>query len=102
MSTSTSSPTTERFKLIFTVPHSHLEEVKNAIFDVGAGKYAEGKYTRVCFEMAGVGQFRPEADKGANPFSGTSGIVERVHEMRVEILCVGRGVVKDAADALKR
>ncbi|MCJ1303698.1 hypothetical protein MMC08_006508, partial [Hypocenomyce scalaris] len=96
MSTPTPHP---RYKLIFTVPHPSLSACKDAIFSVGAGTYPGGKYSRVCFEIPGVGQFLP--GDGAVPNIGTVGTVEKVEEMRVEILCVGHDVMLNAVDALK-
>lgn len=92
----------ERFKLIFTTPYPQLEAIKDAIFAVGAGKFPGGKYTRVCFQTPGLGQFLPERDKGAKPSIGTPGTLEKVEEMKVEILCVGRDTMIDAVGALKR
>lgn len=92
----------DRYKLIFTVPVPAAEKVKNAIFKVGAGMFPGGKYSHVCFQTAGVGQFLPEEDRGANPHIGTPGVLERVEELKVEILCVTRDVVLDAVDALKK
>lgn len=97
MSSSTNEP---RYKLVFTVPHSSLEACKDAIFAVGAGAYPGGKYSNVCFEIPGIGQFRP--GEGAKPNIGTVGQLEKVEEMRVEVLCVGRDVMLDAVQALKR
>ncbi|KAI9846913.1 MAG: hypothetical protein M1837_003525 [Sclerophora amabilis] len=91
-----------RFKLIFTTPHPQLEAIKQAIFEVGAGTYPGGKYSQVSFEVAGLGQFLPEEDKGAKPNIGTPGTLEKVQEMKVEIMCVGREVMNDAVAALKR
>ena len=53
----------------------------------------------VCFETPGTGQFQP--NKGAVPNIGTVGKLERVDEMRVEVLCVGRDVMVGAVGALK-
>ncbi len=91
-----------RYKLIFTVPLGHLGSVKAAVFDVGAGTIPGGKYTRVCFQVLGMGEFQPEVDKGANPFVGTPGTLEIVEEMRVEIVCVGEDVMRKAVEALKK
>ncbi|GHA04929.1 Nif3-like dinuclear metal center hexameric protein [Oceanisphaera arctica] len=71
------------YKLVFFVPESHLELVKAAVFATGAGKI--GDYDRCCFETRGTGQFRPLA--GANPFIGKAGDLERVEEVRVELVC---------------
>ena len=97
MSTPTNEP---RYNLIFTVPHPSLQACKDAIFAVGGGTYPGGKYTNVCFEIPGVGQFRP--GEGAKPNIGAVGRLERVEEMRVEILCVGDSVMSKAVSALKR
>lgn len=97
MSTPTDEP---RFKLIFTVPHSSLQTCKDSIFVVGAGTYPGGQYKNACFEIPGIGQFMPA--EGAKPNIGTVGKLERVEEMRVETLCVGRDVMLKAVEALKR
>lgn len=70
------------YSLVFYVPESHLEEVKEALFDVGAG--AIGDYEACCWQVKGSGQFRPSAS--ANPFIGQSGKLERVEEYRVEMV----------------
>lgn len=70
-------------KLVFFVPESHKEAVKQAIFAAGAGRY-EG-YDSCCWESQGMGQFRPLA--GSDPFIGQQGEVERVAEFRVETVC---------------
>ena len=54
----------------------------------------------VCFEMPGMGQFLP--GEGAVPNIGAVGKLERVPEMRVEVLCVGKDVMTGAVDSLKR
>lgn len=92
----------ERFKLVFRSPHAPLEAIKDAIFAVGAGTIPGGKYSRVCFQTAGLGQFLPDEQRGAKPHIGTPGTLETVEEMRVEILCVGRDVMLRAVEALKR
>lgn len=70
------------FQLIFYVPKTHKEEVKAALFNVGAGRYEE--YDSCCFESLGMGQFRP-LDK-ANPFIGKQGELEKVEEYKVEMI----------------
>jgi hypothetical protein len=69
-------------KFIFFVPSSHKEEVKNAIFDIGASKM--GNYSHCCFETKGMGQFKPL--KGANPSLGNIGQIARVEEYKVEMI----------------
>ena len=71
------------FKISFYVPKKNLESVKNAMFEAGAGVY-EG-YSRCCWQTQGEGQFLPEV--GSNPFFGKCGVVERVDEYKVEMIC---------------
>ncbi|TEA13640.1 GTP cyclohydrolase 1 type 2-like protein [Colletotrichum sidae] len=92
----------DRYKLIYTVPASHLVATKDAVFSTGAGVYDDGKYVQVAFELTGQGQFKPIAAAGADPHTGAVDQLERVLEYRVEILCVGRDVAKAAVAALKR
>jgi hypothetical protein len=89
-----------RFKLVFRVPTSGLAACKTAIFSVGAGRHPGELYSECCFTLVGTGQFRP-GDK-ANPHIGQPGTLEEVQEARVEALCVGEDVVKEAVKALKR
>lgn len=95
---STSTTNADRYKLVFFVPTAQVESCKDAIFATGAGSYPGGKYTRVCFQTPGLSQFLP--GEGANPHIGTVGTIERVQEMRVEILCVGRETMLEAVKAL--
>lgn len=87
-----------KYKLVFFVPHSHLAACKEAVFETGAGSYPQGKYSKVCFQSPGVGEFLP--GKGATPHIGTVGSLEKVEVMRVEILCLGRHTMLQAVEAL--
>lgn len=71
------------YKLIFYVPESHVELVKEAVFATGAGQ--QGNYDQCCWQTLGVGQFRPLP--GSQPFIGNDHILEQVAEYRVELLC---------------
>ena len=70
------------YQLYFYVPKSHLDQVKTALFEAGAGKV--GNYDFCSWETEGVGQFRPLA--GSNPFLGEKTQVEQVREFRVEMV----------------
>ncbi|KAF8475527.1 GTP cyclohydrolase 1 type 2/Nif3 [Kalaharituber pfeilii] len=91
-----------RYKLIFYTPLPALEKVKEALFAAGAGTHPGSKYSHCCFESRGTGQFLPVAEKGANPAIGEAGKVAKVDEMKVEVLCVGEGTVRESIKALKR
>ena len=60
----------------------HLESVKYAVFEAGAGSI--GDYDACCWQVKGQGQFRPNAN--AAPFLGESDVLEKVSEYRVEMV----------------
>ena len=70
------------YSLVFYVPETHLQAVKEAVFTVGAG--CIGDYEACCWQVKGEGQFRPNAK--AVPFIGQSGVLEKVAEYRVEMV----------------
>jgi len=67
------------YQLVFYVPETHVESVKQAVFNAGGGRI--GDYDRCCWQTLGQGQFRPLA--GSSPFLGKAGSVEKVDEYRV-------------------
>lgn len=71
------------YKLCVYIPEAQLESVKRALFDAGAGRI--GNYSDCCWQVAGMGQFRP--GEGSQPFVGEQGEVEQVAEYRVEMVC---------------
>ncbi|MGV6807846.1 MAG: NGG1p interacting factor NIF3, partial [bacterium] len=84
------------FKLVFFVPASHLEVVKQAVFSAGGGRI--GRYDRCCWQTLGQGQFRPL--DGSQPFLGESGQTESVEEYRVELVCED-ALIRAAVAAMK-
>lgn len=85
------------YQLCFYVPTTHVEEVKKALFDVGAGRV--GDYDCCAWQVLGEGQFRPL--DGSQPFIGEVGEIERVAEYRVEMVCQD-AFLHDAVTALKQ
>ena len=85
------------YQICFYAPESHVEEIKNALFAVGAGQY--GNYDSCSWQCSGQGQFRPRV--GSSPYKGEQGEIERVTEVKVEMLCQG-SVLKEALAELKR
>ena len=85
------------YKLCFFVPESHLEPVKDAVFEAGGGRL--GDYEHCCWQVKGMGQFRPLP--GSQPFIGESGALERVEEYRVEMVC-SDDRIRDAVAALRQ
>ena len=70
-------------KLIFYVPESHMEPVKQAVFLAGAGKI--GHYEHCCWQTAGLGQFKPL--ENSQPFLGQRDVLEKVPEYKIEMVC---------------
>lgn len=75
-------------KLCFFVPESHLEAVKEAVFEAGAGRYRN--YDRTCWQTAGQGQFR--GLQNSSPSLGKTGDIEYVSEYKVEMICTDENV----------
>lgn len=83
--------------LVVYVPETHVEAVKDALFDAGAGRYAN--YDRCAWQTAGTGQFRPL--DGSSPAIGEQGRVETVPESRIEMICT-EDAITAAVAALRR
>lgn len=74
------------YKIIFYAPASHVENVKNAMFEAGAGKI--GNYSHCAWQVLGTGQFMPLT--GSNAFIGEKFQLEKVEEYKVEMVCEER------------
>jgi hypothetical protein len=57
--------------------------LKTRCLKLGAGRYND--YDCCSWETKGTGQFRPL--DGSKPFIGQNGIVEKVEEYKVEMIC---------------
>jgi dinuclear metal center YbgI/SA1388 family protein len=69
-------------KLIVYVPFTHLENVRTALFEAGAGQV--GKYSECSFSAPGEGTFKGGAT--TNPFVGQPGQRHTEKEARLEVL----------------
>jgi len=85
------------YTLIFYVPPSHLEVVKQAAFAAGAG--CVGNYEQCAWQVLGEGQFMPL--KGSSAFIGEVNRLEKVMEYRVEMDC-GEDAIHAVVTALKK
>ena len=70
------------YKLAVYVPNTHVDKVKNALADAGAGHI--GNYSHCSFSTSGIGSFKPLDN--ANPYIGTVGEVELVEEVKIETI----------------
>lgn len=84
------------YKLAFFVPASHLEAVKQAVFNAGGGRI--GDYDHCAWQTLGQGQFRPL--DGSQPFLGRPGEVQRVEEWKVELVVADQRI-REVVAALK-
>lgn len=69
-------------KLVFFTPHSHAEQVRQAIFQAGAGHI--GNYDSCSFNSEGKGTFR--GNDQTNPFVGQQGALHTEDEIRTETI----------------
>jgi hypothetical protein len=83
-------------KLIFYVPVDSAERVKEALFAIGVG--ALGNYSHCSFETLGIGQFKP--NERANPTIGSAHKIEKVQELKVEMICQV-SLINKAVEVLK-
>lgn len=84
------------YMLCFTVPVTHVEQVKNAIFTAGAGTI--GNYSHCSWQILGQGQFKPLT--GSTAFIGRINQIETVAEYKVETVCDEQHI-KNVVAALK-
>jgi hypothetical protein len=85
------------YSLTFYVPAEHLEKVKTALFEKGAGRY--DKYDCCAWQVKGEGQYRPL--DGSKPFYGQQGKIEKVEEYKVEMICRD-ALIKEFLEELHR
>jgi len=78
------------YKLVVFIPKSHFEQVKAAVCNAGAGR--SGNYDHCTFSTEGIGTFRPL--KGAKPFTGKLNKINKVKEVRLEVLVEAKALKK--------
>jgi len=71
------------YQLNYYVPESEHEDLKQHLFNAGAGQF--GNYDHCCWQTLGEGQFRPL--KKSNPYSGTHLKQHIAKEYKVEMIC---------------
>ncbi len=71
------------YRITFYVPISEAQQVKQALFDIGAGKI--GQYDHCCWQTQGTGQFR--ALPGSHPKLGIQNKIHTEAELKIEICC---------------
>lgn len=84
------------YQITFYVPEKHCEQVKQAMFEAGAGTLEN--YQECAWQTLGQGQFKPL--EGSNPFLGDKDKLEIVSEYKIEMLCT-IDKIKPVIQALK-
>ena len=69
-------------KLITYVPKLHATQVRNALFEAGAGKI--GNYDSCSYNVEGLGTFK--ANINAKPFVGEANVLHSEAEIRIEVI----------------
>ncbi|EAR09095.1 hypothetical protein [Reinekea blandensis] len=72
--------------IVAYVPSEYVDAVVEAMAQAGAGQI--GNYRACAFKVPGQGQFQPM--DGADPFVGSVGELEKVSEVRVEMVCANK------------
>lgn len=72
-----------RVKIIITIPIESVNEVRNAICEVGAGII--GNYTYCSMSTKCIGTFK--SNDNANPYIGENNKLEFLEEEKLEVVC---------------
>ena len=70
-------------KIVTFVPEESAQRVRDALATAGAGRI--GAYTQCSFAAPGEGTFF--GGEGSSPRVGEAGRLERIHELRLEMIC---------------
>lgn len=76
----------DHVKMVTFVPEPQLDQVRQALWDAGAGTI--GNYHNCSFNLHGTGTFFGSED--TNPAVGQPGRLEHVEEVRLEVVCATR------------
>lgn len=94
----TTSNADKLIKLVVFVPEDHLESVRTAVTNAGAGHI--GNYSHCSFHTNGTGTFLPLLN--SKPFIGEQGSLEQTSEVRLETIMpesISRKVLKSMLKA---
>lgn len=81
-------PAGEENKIVTFCPADAVEKLRNALAAVGAGTI--GDYEQCSFEISGTGTFL--GGESTQPVEGTRGRLERIEEVRLEMVCPSRSL----------
>jgi len=81
-------PPTEETKIITFCPADSADRLRSALASIGAGQI--GAYSACSFETPGTGTFL--GGESTKPALGQRGILERINEVRLEMVCPKRSL----------
>ncbi|HON19109.1 MAG TPA: Nif3-like dinuclear metal center hexameric protein [Salinivirgaceae bacterium] len=84
-------------KFVVFVPESHVDVVRNAMFEKGCGNI--GNYDSCSFNISGRGTFR--GNEHSNPFVGERGALHFEQEVRIETIVERRNLRKAIESMIK-
>jgi hypothetical protein len=87
----------QNIKLVIFTPLSHMDIVREALGNAGAGKI--GNYDFCSFSTRGVGRFR--GNENSNPSIGEAMNYESVEEEKIEVV-VPRAILKNVIESIKK
>lgn len=85
------------YKIETFIPESHVDQVVDALNDVGALTIG-GNYDYCVFRSPGIGSWRPL--DGADPYLGNVGRISKAEEIKIEFTC-RQEVVIEAIDTIE-
>lgn len=85
------------YKLVVFVPESHLQDLKDSLYENGAGRI--GNYSHSGFVVSGTGSFKPLAE--SEPFIGEKNKVNNVEEYRLETIIKAEDISKITKKMIK-
>jgi hypothetical protein len=87
----------KKYKIVVFVPQSFTEKISSAMSKAGAGII--GKYSECSFRLSGTGTFK--SGKSSKPFIGKKGVLEKVEETRLEMICKHENLNRAVSAMLK-
>ncbi len=96
LSPASSLPAGEACKIVTYAPRTAVDSLRRGMSAAGAGRI--GNYESCAVEIEAMGTFR--GNESSNPATGQRGRLERIEEVRLEMVC-GRDVMAEAIARLR-
>lgn len=87
----------KKYKIVVFIPQDFTEKISKVMSKAGAGVI--GKYSECSFRLRGTGTFK--SSKSSKPYVGKRGVLERIEETRLEMICSRENLNKAVSAMLK-